>query len=119
MSEDKCKQSVYMRRDLLARAQEICAREDRSLSWVVQKCMELAIEDVAGGVWRGNPQRKEPQGLQEVRRERGSELRQEPAKPAQKGAGVEVHSQEQEQGESEGRDHSMLDMVDMWSRPTI
>ncbi|MDF1563421.1 MAG: TIGR04563 family protein [Deltaproteobacteria bacterium] len=43
---DKRKQSLYFPESMLKEIQEEAARQDRSLSWVVQQAWKLAREDV-------------------------------------------------------------------------
>lgn len=44
MSEnDKRKQSLYFPADLLAQAQAEAQRQDRSLSWIVQQALKIAL----------------------------------------------------------------------------
>lgn len=45
-SSDKRKQSLYLPDDLLQSLQEEAARLDRSLSWVVQRCVKLGLPGV-------------------------------------------------------------------------
>jgi uncharacterized small protein (TIGR04563 family) len=43
---DKRKQSLYFPESMLKEIQEEAARQDRSLSWVVQQAWRLAREDI-------------------------------------------------------------------------
>lgn len=45
-TSDKRKQSLYFPADMLERAQAEAKRLDRSLSWVFQRCFNLAIAEV-------------------------------------------------------------------------
>lgn len=44
---DKRKQSLYFPEDMLNEIQEEAARQDRSLSWIVQQAWNLAKERIA------------------------------------------------------------------------
>ena len=48
MAQDKRKQSLYFPKDMLADLQRECDRLDRSLSWVAQKCVKLALNELRG-----------------------------------------------------------------------
>jgi len=43
---DKRKQSLYLPADVVDALTEEAARLDRSLSWVVQRCVKLALNDI-------------------------------------------------------------------------
>ena len=43
---DKRKQSLYFPEDMLKEIQDEAARQDRSLSWIVQKAWKLARKDI-------------------------------------------------------------------------
>ena len=43
---DKRKQSLYFPEDMLQEIQDEAARQDRSLSWIVQKAWKLARRDI-------------------------------------------------------------------------
>ena len=43
---DKRKQSLYFPEDMLKEIQEEATRQDRSLSWIVQKAWKLARKDI-------------------------------------------------------------------------
>jgi len=43
---DKRKQSLYFPEDMLKEIQEEAARQDRSLSWIVQKAWKLSRKDI-------------------------------------------------------------------------
>lgn len=43
---DKRKQSLYFPEDMLKEIQEEAARQDRSLSWIVQKAWKIARKDI-------------------------------------------------------------------------
>lgn len=43
---DKRKQSLYFPEDMLREIQEEGARQDRSMSWIVQKAWKLARKDI-------------------------------------------------------------------------
>jgi len=43
---DKRKQSLYLPDDMLQSLQEEAARLDRSLSWVVQRCIKMGLASV-------------------------------------------------------------------------
>jgi len=43
---DKRKQSLYFPEDMLAEIQEEAFRQDRSLSWIVQKAWKVARKDI-------------------------------------------------------------------------
>jgi uncharacterized small protein (TIGR04563 family) len=45
-SSDKRKQSLYFPEEMLKEIQHEAARQDRSLSWIVQKAWKLARKDV-------------------------------------------------------------------------
>ncbi len=45
-SSDKRKQSLYFPEDMLKEIQQEATRQDRSLSWIVQKAWKLARKDV-------------------------------------------------------------------------
>lgn len=45
-STDKRKQSLYFPEDMLKEIQEEATRQDRSLSWIVQKAWKLARRDI-------------------------------------------------------------------------
>ena len=45
---DKRKQSLYFPEEMLKEIQDEAARQDRSLSWIVQKAWKLARKDIAG-----------------------------------------------------------------------
>lgn len=44
---DKRKQSLYFPEDMLKEIQEEAARQDRSLSWIVQQAWRIARADIA------------------------------------------------------------------------
>ena len=44
---DKRKQSLYFPEDMLREIQEEAARQDRSLSWIVQQAWKIARSDIA------------------------------------------------------------------------
>ncbi len=44
---DKRKQSLYFPEDMLKEIQSEAARQDRSLSWIVQKAWRIARTDIA------------------------------------------------------------------------
>jgi len=46
MSGDNRKQSLYFPEDMLKEIQEEAARQDRSLSWIVQKAWKIARKDI-------------------------------------------------------------------------
>jgi uncharacterized small protein (TIGR04563 family) len=46
MSQDKRKQSLYFPEDMLKEIQEEAKRQDRSLSWIVQKAWKRARTDI-------------------------------------------------------------------------
>ena len=43
---DKRKQSLYFPEEMLSEIQEEAARQDRSLSWIVQKAWKVARRDI-------------------------------------------------------------------------
>lgn len=43
---DKRKQSLYFPEDMLKEIQEEAARQDRSLSWIVQKAWKIARKEI-------------------------------------------------------------------------
>lgn len=43
---DKRKQSLYLPEDVVNALQEEATRLDRSMSWVVQRCVKLALPEV-------------------------------------------------------------------------
>ena len=43
---DKRKQSLYFPEDMLKEIQEEAARQDRSLSWIVQKAWKISRRDI-------------------------------------------------------------------------
>ena len=43
---DKRKQSVYLPDDMLRALKAECDRLDRSLSWVVQRCVKVALPEI-------------------------------------------------------------------------
>ena len=43
---DKRKQSLYFPEDMLKEIQEEATRQDRSLSWIVQKAWKIARKDI-------------------------------------------------------------------------
>lgn len=45
-SSDKRKQSLYFPEQMLKEIQEEAARQDRSLSWIVQKAWKIARKDI-------------------------------------------------------------------------
>jgi uncharacterized small protein (TIGR04563 family) len=45
-STDKRKQSLYFPEDMLKEIQEEATRQDRSLSWIVQKAWKIARNDI-------------------------------------------------------------------------
>ena len=45
-STDKRKQSLYFPEDMLKEIQEEATRQDRSLSWIVQKAWKIARPDI-------------------------------------------------------------------------
>ena len=45
-SSDKRKQSLYFPEDMLKEIQMEAARQDRSLSWIVQKAWKIARKDI-------------------------------------------------------------------------
>ena len=45
-SSDKRKQSLYIPEQMLKEIQEEAARQDRSLSWIVQKAWKIARKDI-------------------------------------------------------------------------
>ncbi|MBK8265903.1 MAG: TIGR04563 family protein [Nannocystis sp.] len=45
-SSDKRKQSLYFPEAMLKEIQEEAARQDRSLSWIVQKAWKIARKDI-------------------------------------------------------------------------
>lgn len=45
-SSDKRKQSLYFPEQMLKEIQEEAARQDRSLSWIVQKAWKIARRDI-------------------------------------------------------------------------
>lgn len=46
-SSDKRKQSLYFPEEMLKEIQHEAGRQDRSLSWIVQKAWKLARNDIA------------------------------------------------------------------------
>ena len=44
---DKRKQSLYFPEDMLKEIQDEAARQDRSLSWIVQQAWKIARSDIA------------------------------------------------------------------------
>ena len=44
---DKRKQSLYFPEDMLREIQDEAARQDRSLSWIVQQAWKIARSDIA------------------------------------------------------------------------
>ena len=47
MSVDKRKQSLYFPEEMLQEIRAEAARQDRSLSWIVQRAWAIAREDIA------------------------------------------------------------------------
>ncbi len=45
-ASDKRKQSLYFPEEMLKEIQEEAARQDRSLSWIVQKAWKIARKDI-------------------------------------------------------------------------
>lgn len=45
---DKRKQSLYFPEDMLNEVKDEAERVDRSLSWVVQRCIRVAIKEIKG-----------------------------------------------------------------------
>ena len=45
-ASDKRKQSLYFPEDMLKEIQEEATRQDRSLSWIVQKAWKIARKDI-------------------------------------------------------------------------
>ena len=45
-NSDKRKQSLYFPEEMLVEIQEQATRQDRSLSWIVQKAWKLARKDI-------------------------------------------------------------------------
>ena len=45
-STDKRKQSLYFPEDMLKESQEEATRQDRSLSWIVQKAWKIARNEI-------------------------------------------------------------------------
>jgi uncharacterized small protein (TIGR04563 family) len=43
---DKRKQSLYFPEQMLREVEQEAVRQDRSLSWVVQRCVDLALAEV-------------------------------------------------------------------------
>ncbi len=73
-STDKRKQSLYFPEDMLKEIQEEATRQDRSLSWIVQKAWKIARNEI-----RRYPSVNEIEGGEDD--ERGSK------DPARRGAG--------------------------------
>lgn len=46
MTERKCKQSLYLPADILAEIKEEAERQDRSLSWIMQRAWKLARQQI-------------------------------------------------------------------------
>ena len=55
MASDKRKQSLYFPADMLKEIQREASRQDRSLSWVVQKAWKLARIELAKFPSSGEP----------------------------------------------------------------
>jgi uncharacterized small protein (TIGR04563 family) len=61
MSEsDKRKQSLYFPDEMLKEISTEAMRQDRSLSWIVQKAWKAARKDIMGIPSMGDPARGEP-----------------------------------------------------------
>ena len=45
-ASEKCKQSLYFPATMIAEMQVEAKRLDRSLSWIVQRCVRLALAEV-------------------------------------------------------------------------
>ena len=43
---DKRKQSLYFPESMLTKIQHEAARLDRSLSWIVQRCVKISLEEI-------------------------------------------------------------------------
>ena len=43
---DKRKQSLYFPEDMLKEIQDEATRQDRSLSWIVQRCVKIGLSDI-------------------------------------------------------------------------
>jgi uncharacterized small protein (TIGR04563 family) len=64
---DKRKQSLYFPEDMLREIQDEAARQDRSLSWIVQQAWKIARSDIArfpsvNDVLSGEPTSDDPKG---------------------------------------------------------
>ncbi len=46
MSEDKRKQSLYFPEDMLVELHKEATRLDRSLSWIVQRCVKMGMAQI-------------------------------------------------------------------------
>lgn len=46
MTDDKRKQSLYFPEEMLVELQAEAARLDRSLSWIVQRCVKIGLAEV-------------------------------------------------------------------------
>jgi uncharacterized small protein (TIGR04563 family) len=58
---DKRKQSLYFPEDMLQEITAEAARQDRSLSWIVQKAWKIARKDIMKYPSVNEPQEDEPE----------------------------------------------------------